>query len=173
MNLSPDVRKPADFKRVYAPKKIGVNNITITRAEGPSRLCGKTNTRTFTNYSDADRFLKSASDTPRRGGGYDKFDFKVTFTDGNTYEGRADVNEDLQSQDDILAKQMREFVAYESVSPHNTPAGRRADATFLKKYDLRNTPDLDRLNIRRMRELIAERSGVSYRPKKARSKVWK
>lgn len=64
-----------------------IKTISITRAEGPTPLCGIT--KTFTSFKDASAWLRSESNTfPKRG--YDKHDFTVVFEDGRTYGGRLD-----------------------------------------------------------------------------------
>ena len=76
-----------------------VSKIEITRAEGLSRLCGKT--KVLASWDEARSFLFSQSDTFPEGGGYDKHDFKVTFEDGETYEGRLDCKHSSCSNPDL------------------------------------------------------------------------
>ena len=65
--------------------------IQITRAEGPTRLCGKTYTFEGEScWEDARHHLYGQSSTFPKSGGYDKHDFVVTFDDGETWEGRLD-----------------------------------------------------------------------------------
>jgi len=65
--------------------------ITITRAEGPTALCGTPHTFEGPDcWTAARQHLFRQSTTFPAEGGYDKHDFVVTFTDGNTYEGRLD-----------------------------------------------------------------------------------
>jgi len=67
---------------------IPIKSITITRAEGPNRLCGKPHV--FDSYAAASTWLLSQSNTFPASGGYDKHDFTVIFEDGETYSGRLD-----------------------------------------------------------------------------------
>lgn len=67
--------------------KIPVSRIEVTRAEGPVRLCRK---RSFNSLAAASAALLKAAPTYPPGGCYDKHDFKITFADGETYEGRLD-----------------------------------------------------------------------------------
>ena len=71
-----------------AKRLIPVKEITITRAEGPNLLCG----RTFTahSFSEAAAWLISQAGTFPATGGYDKHDFKITWEDGETYSGQLD-----------------------------------------------------------------------------------
>lgn len=73
-------------------KKIGVSKIVITRAEGPSNLCGKP--QVYCDWSMAEAGFRSSNVTlPGPEMGYDKHDFIVYFQDGETYEGRLDVKQ--------------------------------------------------------------------------------
>ena len=78
--------------------------IEITRLEGPSQLCDRTNV--FSNYAEARSFLNGCSHTfPKQG--YDKHSFKVIFDNGDTHEGRLDCkhfsceNNDLDLEDHV------------------------------------------------------------------------
>jgi len=65
--------------------------ITITRAEGPTALCGKPTAFEGPGCWEASRrWLFRQSTTYPAQGGYDKHDFSVTFADGYVYEGRLD-----------------------------------------------------------------------------------
>lgn len=65
-----------------------ITSVRINRAEGYAPDCGP---RTFTTITQAEGFLRVAARTAPATGGYDKCDFKITFSDGNTYEGRIDL----------------------------------------------------------------------------------
>lgn len=73
--------------------KVPVKLIILNRAEGPTKDLGG---RKATSFQAADEFLRQwARTAPKKGGGYDKTDFKVEWKDGETYEGRYDLqNED-------------------------------------------------------------------------------
>lgn len=93
---------------------ITATTITITRAEGPTRLCGKTQTFTGPScWDQASKWLNSQSYSFPRGGGYDKHDFQVVFADGETYEGRLDCQHSLCSDPDLdVAKHVYDFVTF-------------------------------------------------------------
>lgn len=82
----------AALKRSGLP--IPVEKIELGRAEGPSKECYAVTVRTF---AEAQKQLKKwgrSAPRPREAGGtggYDKTDFKVTFADGDTYDGRYDL----------------------------------------------------------------------------------
>lgn len=87
-----------------------VSKVEITRAEGPSVLCGITHT--FSYLSGANAILRRwAWAMPENQRGYDKCDFRVTFTDGDTYEGRFDLQVTDRNTVDLKAH-MVEFVKY-------------------------------------------------------------
>jgi len=67
--------------------KFDVKLIVIERAEGLHELCV---TRTFKTFDDANDWLLGNSETYPKNGSYDKHDFTVIFTNGQTYEGRLD-----------------------------------------------------------------------------------
>lgn len=94
--------------------RIAPVEIILTRAEGPTAECGsvkftdtvisyrKTDAEEWTPvvidralgvslWQRADAQLRSWSFTAPSTGGYDKCDFKVTFADGEMYEGRYDL----------------------------------------------------------------------------------
>jgi len=101
--------------------------ITITRAEGPTALCGKP--RTFEGpdcWGEARRWLFSQSTTFPKHGGYDKHDFSVTFADGYVYEGRLDCKHPVcgPSADLNVGTHMRDFLRFyagERCPAHMTP----------------------------------------------------
>lgn len=63
--------------------------ITITRAEGPSHLCGKP--QTATSFGEAQKVLWNMSTTAPRLG-YDKCDFQIDDAEADfTYRGRYDL----------------------------------------------------------------------------------
>lgn len=67
--------------------------IEVHRGEGPRNECeGKWHA--FTTFRDAEALLAKWARTAPKTGGYDKCDFKVTYEDGETYEGRADIKHD-------------------------------------------------------------------------------
>jgi len=76
--------------------KAKVVSIYLYRAEGPTKVLERLGRqRTVASYEEADRVLKTWSATaPKPGEGYDKIDFKVTWEDGQTYEGRYDLTQE-------------------------------------------------------------------------------
>jgi hypothetical protein len=90
-----------------------VKSIEITRAEGPSALCGVP--KTFESFKDARTWLYSQSSTFPKGGCYDKHDFTITFTDGETYSGRLDCKHHLESDNDLdVYRHVLEFCTFYS-----------------------------------------------------------
>jgi hypothetical protein len=65
--------------------------IWINRAEGPVKDCVAVTLTEEKLWKQADDLLKRWSDTAPQNGCYDKCDFKVTFEDGELYEGRFDM----------------------------------------------------------------------------------
>jgi hypothetical protein len=88
--------------------KVSVKSIWLRRAEGPTKLLGQ---RTVATFEAADAVLRDWAGTAPEGGGYDKVDFKVTWEDGETYEGRYDLVRDDTSKAS-LATHMREFCSF-------------------------------------------------------------
>lgn len=82
----------AALKRSGLP--VPVEKIELDRAEGPSKECYAVTVKTF---AEAQKQLKKwgrSAPRPRESGGtggYDKTDFKVTFADGESYDGRYDL----------------------------------------------------------------------------------
>lgn len=92
-----------------APKVAAVS-ILLNRAEGPTAECGEvllTATRSASAWDRASAMLRAWSHTaPKKGGGYDKCDFTVTFADGETYKGRYDLHH-MEVEMPDLAKHLR------------------------------------------------------------------
>lgn len=65
-----------------------ITSVFVERAEGPTELC---KSYTFSNVPSAEAYLRKGAYTAPATGGYDKHDFKITFSDGDTYEGRIDL----------------------------------------------------------------------------------
>lgn len=73
-----------EYVKLKPPAKI-----TVTRAEGPTALCGVQ--RIFSDYAQANTFLREQSLIAPTDGSYHKFDFKIEFADGEEYTGRYDL----------------------------------------------------------------------------------
>lgn len=87
-----------------------VQSITLTRAEGPSAECDKP--QAVTGWQEADMVLKRWAETaPKDCQTYDKCDFTITYSDGETYTGRYDLKNWLCEFPD-LGKHVRDFVTF-------------------------------------------------------------
>ena len=72
-----------------AKKKIVIVKVIFERAEGPIGECER---KEFTSLADAQvQAFRWARTAPPPGKGYDKCDFQLVFEDGNTYDGRYDL----------------------------------------------------------------------------------
>jgi hypothetical protein len=90
-------------------EKIRVQSVFLERAEGPTAECIAVTVPTLT---EATATLRRWSwSAPKPGGGYDKCDFRVTFADGETYEGRYDLQRDLAGEGP-LSKHIRDFMLF-------------------------------------------------------------
>lgn len=80
---------PSDlWEGAYIP--VTVTEVVLNRAEGPSRLCGIDHK--FPTLDEADSVLMAwAWGMPADQMGYDKVDFTVYLSNGDTYEGRFDL----------------------------------------------------------------------------------
>src|SRR6266853_2565243 len=93
--------------------KIPVKSIWIRRAEGPKNDLGA---RTVTSFEAADAQLKRwARSAPKRGGGYDKTDFRIEWADGETYEGRYDLTGEDVSKHNLLGAHIQHFLNFHAV----------------------------------------------------------
>jgi hypothetical protein len=123
--------------------KIGVREIRLERAEGPSPLPGP---RTVASFEEADAVLREWARTAPEGGGYDKCDFRITYADGDTYEGRYDLTRGMD--EGTLARHVQCHVLFYAglwMPPHLTEARyrnvvARAEVAnyrvFAERYDL-------------------------------------
>jgi len=95
---------------------IKMEKIEITRGEGPTKNCCITVGKTFTvkTWGQAKGHLNMIAHDMRLRGtiGYDKTDFVVTFENGGTYAGRADVTADGDDTD--LAQLIREEMGFQA-----------------------------------------------------------
>jgi len=91
-------------------KKIPVKNVTILWAEGRSDVVNQL-PRTFNSIAEANGYLKWALKFSPKTGGYDKHGFRVTWKDGQTYDGRYDLNEEYYNSTPI-EKQIKDFAKY-------------------------------------------------------------
>lgn len=137
--------------RADRPKEatmIPVKSIEITRAEGPIDECGVT--VVVSSFAEASRVLARIAETAPNTGGYDKTDFRVTWADGEIYDGRADIQRDHVVGYD-LADHIRSFLGYlaGTVRPAHVTSDDKWEAIkasnkdsapsaleFLSKYDL-------------------------------------
>jgi len=163
--------------------KIAVTSVTIVRAEGPSHLCDKP--ETFTSLAKATTRLREWSwSAPKAGDGYDKCDFAIVFANGETYEGRFDLQQNLAGEGSLEQhiQQHVKFYAglfcpahmkrarYESYI--NEIGQQAASLAFLAKYDLGGEvalpepkPELDYANagLNLYRSLTAdEKAGIAF-----------
>ncbi len=77
--------------------KVTVKEIKITRVEGYQEECNQP--IMASNWNEANAVLRAMAITAPKDDTYNKVDFVVTYTDGETYEGRYD----LKYQDTIKA----------------------------------------------------------------------
>jgi hypothetical protein len=115
--------------------KLQITKVKITRAEGRPSECIS---RTFEGEGSlklADAELRAWARTTPEGGGYDKCDFWVTWSDGETYEGRYDLVRD-DTVKASLGGQMVSFLRFYAGTrcpEHLTEVEYRA---FLKRSDV-------------------------------------
>lgn len=126
--------------------KIKVKEVFLERAEGPVADCIKV---TVPSLAEATNTLMRWSWTAPKDLGYDKCDFRVTFEDGEVYEGRYDLKRGLKDEGSLQHHIVSfiEFYAGKHKPPHLTEQKYRdflrsaaPDPTpyleFLEKYDL-------------------------------------
>lgn len=110
--LFKDIHATEPHWRILIPEnEVPVDYIEVTRAEGPIRECDRTVTcrrhviqgTGVAGSALADdvsisafiaahtQFLQWARTAPMPGGGYDKCDFQIIWTNGSTYQGRFDL----------------------------------------------------------------------------------
>lgn len=90
--------------------KIPVKSVFLNRAEGPTRDIGQ---RTVPSFEAADDQLRRwARTAPKKGGGYDKTDFKVEWADGETYDGRYDLQREDTTKSNLLGSHIQHYLAF-------------------------------------------------------------
>lgn len=94
-----------------ATVKASVLSITLERAEGPIAECGQS--KVVSSFDHADAVLWGwAATAPKRGGGYDKCDFLVNFSNGDTYQGRFDLQYEDRFKRRLLQDQISHHLAF-------------------------------------------------------------
>lgn len=84
--------------------------IEVHRGEGPQSECdGKWHA--FSTFREAEILLSKWAQTAPKKGGYDKCDFKVTYEDGETYDGRADITHEHRFGYS-LSRHMNDFLTF-------------------------------------------------------------
>ena len=123
-----------------AIKEIGINErfevqfIEITRAEGPHNLCDIT--KAFRTFDDANEWLLEQSETFPKGGGYDKHDFKVVYSNGVEYKGRLDCQHPSEIDSDLdVAKHMRDFLFWYAGMTDNPWCGIAKYNAMIDEYE--------------------------------------
>ncbi len=105
---------------------IKVKSIYIERAEGMAEECYGV---TVYSINAANNILRLWSETVREGG-YDKCDFKIVFEDGNTYDGRYDL-ENMKKGLPDLAGHVKSFVNFLAGI---APEWMKKDKSILARY---------------------------------------
>ena len=115
--------------------KLQITKVWIARAEGRPSECIARTYEGPGSLKQADTELRSWARTAPEGGGYDKCDFRVTWEDGETYEGRYDLVRDDTVKASIGAQMVSflRFYAGTQCPGHLTEVEYRA---FLKRSDV-------------------------------------
>lgn len=119
------------YKVLIEPK-----TISITRAEGPTKLCGRE--QRATDYSSANTILFYNSYSAPEHGGYDKHDFLVTFQDGAEYRGRYDLvhyRRQWPSLQDHIRNHLKFLLSEKWIKVHGDTYSKEVE-TFLNTYDV-------------------------------------
>ncbi len=137
-------------------KKIKPTRIRIERAEGVIGETGKVSIDTRWDDTDlfvvADQVLYGMSQSAPTTGGYDKCDFTIEFADGETYEGRYDMQGVTPNQRfESLSMHVRRFLSiaagryrpadlsverYRAIHKHQPEEHTRGCGEWLDKYEL-------------------------------------
>ena len=85
--------------------------ITLVRGEGPTEECDQP--VMVGSYAEASAVLARWARTAPASGGYDKCDFSVSWEDGETYEGRYDLqNTGFNDSGETINGQMHSFLGF-------------------------------------------------------------
>lgn len=116
-------------------EKIAAVKIQIHRAEGPSALCVPKVFEGRDCWAMSRSWLYSQAYTFPSKGGYDKHDFKVTWSDGEVYEGRLDCQHTSRSEPDLdVAAHIQGFVGF--LAGIDRPAHIESEAKYQSTVDM-------------------------------------
>lgn len=120
--------------------KIAITKVEILWKEGP--IDRDDTPRTFDNLIEANQYLTRDATFASTSGGYDKHGFRITWADGNVYEGRMDVKHPSQPDPDLdIGQHVKQFVGYVAKAkkgkmPHITGEMKADSRKILKEYQL-------------------------------------
>lgn len=89
---------------------VQVKEIKLYRAEGLIEECGPAGP--FDSFKAADEKLRLWAGTAPDGGCYDKCDFEIEWTDGETYKGRYDLKRHDVGFVDLIGRHVRDFLTF-------------------------------------------------------------
>jgi hypothetical protein len=113
--------------------RIPVKIILLNRAEGPVRDVGN---RVARSFKAADEFLRQWAHTaPKKGGGYDKTDFKVEWEDGETYQGRYDLQREDATKAALLGPHITDWLTFHAGLRYPDHMTREQYENYLKQVD--------------------------------------
>lgn len=109
-------------------QKIKVQSITFSNKEGLIDGSCQECPKTVNSFLEADNTLRRWADEAPKTGGYDKTNFVVTYSDGQTYSGRFDLRYSDREKLDLLGEHMLAFLGFyagENCPNHMTPEAYR------------------------------------------------
>jgi len=89
--------------------KVSVKSVWLSRAEGRTQEIEQ---RTVSSVEAADEQLQRWAHTAPKDGSYHKTDFKVTWSDDETYEGRYDLQFDDYKKNNLLGSHIQQHMAF-------------------------------------------------------------
>ena len=107
MNTTTEIQEATDM----GLGKIQVQSVQLIRAEG---RCSFTQPfmRLYKSFSETDASLREMATEAASDGSYNKISYKVTFCDGETYEGTINLKRHDTGHTGIIPHSMRSFVSF-------------------------------------------------------------
>jgi len=131
--------------------KIRVRNVWVRRAEGPTKDLGQ---HTVDSLEAADAHLKRWARTAPKDGSIDKVDFRISWEDGQTYDGRYELRYDDARKAGLIGPHVQDELIFHAGLRRPSHLSREDYEAYLVRSEMEGGPaQADYLDFLRKYEL--------------------